>query len=72
MKRQLEQMIIMAPDILAIVIATTLQIAGLGFIALQVRKMNDKMTADDASIYLQGHGVREIVREMRETLRKQS
>jgi hypothetical protein len=44
----------MTPDIIAIVIATVLQIAGLGFIAYQVRRMNDKMIADDASIFLQG------------------
>jgi len=55
-----------------IAIATTLQIAGLVFIAFQVRKMNDKMIADDASIYLQGRQVQQILREMREMLRNQS
>jgi len=59
----------MTPDIIAIIIATVLEIAGLGFIAYQVRKMNDKMIADDASIFLQGRQVQEILREMRETLR---
>ena len=66
----------MAPDTLLIVIviaiATTLQIAGLAYIANQNRKMNDKMIADDASISLQGHQVQQILREMRETLRSQS
>jgi len=63
----------MAPDTFLITIitaiATTLQIAGLVFIAFQVRKMNDKMIADDASIYLQGRQVQQIQREM---LRNQS
>ena len=62
----------MTPDIIAIVIATVLQIAGLGFIAYQVRRMNDKMIADDASIFLQGRQIQEIVREMRELLRSQT
>ncbi len=66
----------MAPDTLLIVIviaiATTLQIAGLAYIANQNRKMNDKMIADDASIYLQGRQVQEILREMRESLRSQT
>jgi hypothetical protein len=62
----------MAPDIIAIVIATILQIAGLGFIAYQVRKMNDKMIAHDASIFLQGCQVQQIQHEMRELLRNQS
>ena len=58
--------------ILILAIATTLQIAGLVFIALQVRRMNDKMVADDASIFLQGRQVQEILREMRNLLRSQS
>ena len=62
----------MTPDIIAIVIATVLQIAGLGFIAYQVRRMNDKMIADDASIFLRGRQIQEIVREMRELLRSQT
>jgi hypothetical protein len=62
----------MTPDIIAIVIATVLQIAGLGFIAYQVRKMNDKMIADDASFFLQGCQVQQIIHEMRELLRTQS
>lgn len=66
----------MTPDtiivVVVIAIATTLQIAGLGFIAFQVRRMNDKMIADDASIFLQGRQGQEILREMREMLRNQS
>jgi hypothetical protein len=62
----------MTPDIIAIMIATVLQIAGLGFIAYQVRKMNDRMIADDASIFLQGRQVQQIIHEMRELLRNQS
>jgi len=62
----------MTPDIIAIIIATLLEIAGLGFIAYQVRKMNDKMIADDASIFLQGRQVQQILREMREMLRDES
>jgi hypothetical protein len=55
-----------------IAVATTFQIAGLAYIANQNRKMNDKMTADDASIFLQGRQVQEVLREMRELLRSQS
>jgi hypothetical protein len=62
----------MTPDIIAIAIATVLQIAGLGFIAYQVRKMNDRMIADDASIFLQGRQVQQILSEMRDFLRRQS
>jgi hypothetical protein len=62
----------MTPDTIATVIATVLQIAGLGFIAYQVRRMNDKMIADDASIFLQGRQVQEVLREMRELLRSQT
>jgi hypothetical protein len=66
----------MTPDTVLIVIvlavAATLQIAGLVYIANQNRKMNDQTTADDASIYLQGRQVQQILREMRETLRNQS
>jgi hypothetical protein len=58
--------------VLVIAVATTLQIAGLAYIANQNRKMNDKMTADDGSIFLQGRQVQEIVREMREFLRSQT
>ncbi|MBV8451395.1 MAG: hypothetical protein JOZ29_03875 [Deltaproteobacteria bacterium] len=57
---------------IVIAIATTLQIAGLAYIANQNRKMNDKMIADDASIFLQGRQVQQILREMRELLRSQS
>jgi hypothetical protein len=63
---------ITTPDIIAITIATVLQIAGLGFIAYQVRKMSDKMIADDASTFLQGRQIQEILREMRELLRNQA
>lgn len=66
----------MTPDtiliVIVIAIATTLQIAGLAYIANQNRKMNDKMIADDASIFLQGRQVQQILREMRELLRSQS
>ena len=63
----------MTPDTVLIVIvlavAATMQIAGLVYIANQNRRMNDKMIADDASIYLQGRQVQQILREMRDMLR---
>jgi hypothetical protein len=66
----------MTPDTVLIVIvlavAATLQIAGLVYIANQNRKMNDRMIADDASIYLQSRHVQQVLREMREMLRNQS
>lgn len=66
----------MAADTIIVVVviatATTLQIAGLVFIGFQVRRMNDKIIADDASILLQGRQVQEIVREMRDLLRSQT
>ena len=66
----------MTPDTVLIVIvlavAATMQIAGLVYIANQNRRMNDKMIADDASIYLQGRQVQQILREMRDMLRNQS
>jgi hypothetical protein len=66
----------MTPDtvivVIVIAVATTWQIACLVFIALQFRRMNDKMAADDASIFLQGHQIHEILHEMRDLLGKSS
>ena len=58
----------MTPDIIAIVIGTIVQLAALGYIANQNRKMNDKMIADDMAIFLQGRRAEEIIREMRDIL----
>jgi hypothetical protein len=54
---------------LAILIASTIQIAGLVILGTMLRRMGGKMDADDAALFLQGRRVEEVIREMRETLR---
>jgi hypothetical protein len=66
-------MYFMTPEMLAILIASTVQlaIAVAGFVILgtMLRRMDGKMDADDAALFLQGRRVEEVIREMRETLR---
>jgi hypothetical protein len=59
----------MSTELLAILIASTIQIAGLVILGTMLLRMGHKMGADDAGLFLQGRRVEEILREMRETLR---
>jgi len=45
-------------------------IVGLGFLIWWVYRMDRKMNADDAAIFLQGRRVEEAIREMRAELRR--
>jgi hypothetical protein len=59
----------MSTELLAILIASTIQIAGLVILGTMLLRMGQKMDADDAALFLQGRRVEEVIREMRETLR---
>jgi hypothetical protein len=58
----------MSTELLAILIASTIQIAGLVLLGTMLLRMGEK-DADDAALFLQGRRVDEVIREMRETLR---
>jgi hypothetical protein len=59
----------MSTELLAILIASTIQIAGLVILGTMLLRVGQKMGADDAGLFLQGRRVEEILREMRETPR---
>ncbi len=59
----------MSTELLAILIASTIQIAGLVILGTMLLRMGQKIDADDAAFFLQGRRVEEVLREMRETLR---
>ena len=59
----------MSTELLAILIASTIQIAGLVILGTMLLRVGQKMDADDAALFLQGRRVEEVIREMRETLR---
>ena len=61
--------VFMTPELLAILITSTIQIAGLVILGTMLLRMGRKMDADDAALFLQGRRVEEVIREMRETLR---
>ena len=58
----------MSTELLAILIASTIQIAGLVILGTMLLRMGEK-DADDAALFLQDRRVDEVIREMRETLR---
>ena len=59
----------MSTELLAILITSTIQVAGLVILGTMLLRMGRKMDADDAALFLQGRRVEEVIREMRETLR---
>jgi hypothetical protein len=59
----------MSTELLAILVTSTIQIAGLVILGTMLLRMGRKVDADDAALYLQGRRVEEVIREMRETLR---
>jgi hypothetical protein len=58
----------MSTELLAILIASTIQIAGLVILGTMLLRMGQK-DVDDAALFLQDRRVDEVIREMRETLR---
>jgi len=64
----------MSTELLAILITSAFQlavaVAGFVILGTMLRRMSGKMDADDAAMFLQGRRVEEVIREMRETLRK--
>ena len=61
--------VFMSTELLAILIASTIQIAGLVILGTMLLRVGQKTGADDAALFLQGRRVEEVIREMRETLR---
>jgi hypothetical protein len=59
----------MSTELLATLIASTIQIAGLVILGTMLLRVGQKTGADDAALFLQGRRVEEVIREMRETLR---
>jgi hypothetical protein len=63
----------MSTELLAILITSAFQlavaVAGFVILGTMLRRMSEKMDADDAALFLQGRRVDEVIREMRETLR---
>jgi hypothetical protein len=47
----------MTPELLAILITSTIQIAGLVILGTMLLRMGQKMDADDAALFLQGRRV---------------
>ncbi len=66
--------VLMSTELLAILITSAFQlavaVAGFVILGTMLRRMSGKMDADDAAMFLQGRRVEEVIREMRETLRK--
>ena len=63
----------MSTELLAILITSAFQlavaVAGFVILGTMLRRMSEKMDADDAALFLQRRRVDEVLREMRETLR---
>ena len=57
----------MSTELLAILIASTIQIAGLVILGTMLLRMGEKTDADDDALF--HRRVEEVLREMRETLR---
>ena len=57
--------------IIAILVTSALEMAGLAYLGAMLRSMNTKMGADDAALYLQGHRIEHILKEMRGELTKE-
>lgn len=59
----------MSTELLAILVTSTIQMAGLVILGTMLLRMGRKVDADGAVLFLQGRRVEEVIREMRETLR---
>ena len=59
----------MSPDILAIVIATTIQLLGLIILGWYLSRMLRQITAEVTFNVLQGRRIEDALREMRESIR---
>jgi hypothetical protein len=59
----------MSPELIAIVITSTVQIAGLLVLSWMARSMRNQMDANDPALFLQGRRTADIIREVRDSLR---
>ena len=58
----------MTLELAAVLVTALLEVTGLVILGAMLYRMRDKMDADDASLYLQGKRVEEVLREMRREL----
>jgi len=58
----------MTLELAAVLVTALLEVSGLVILGAMLYRMRDKMDADDASLYLQGKRVEEVLREMRREL----
>jgi hypothetical protein len=61
-------MSIVSPDVLAIIVATTVQLLGLSLLGWYLSRMLRQITAEVTFNVLQGRRVEEVLRDMRESL----
>jgi hypothetical protein len=59
-------------ELIVIIVTSLIELTELTFVALMAYRMNSKMAADDASLFLQGRRIEDVVREMRESLKSSS
>ena len=57
-------------ELIAILVTSILEMAGLVTLGVMIRKMTTKIEADDAALTLQGHRIEEILKAMRSELAK--
>jgi len=58
----------MTLELAAVLVTALLELTGVVILGGMLYRMRDKMDADDASLYLQGKRVEEVLREMRREL----
>ena len=58
----------MTLELAAVLITALLELTGVVILGGMLYRMRDKMDADDASLYLRGKRVEEVLREMRREL----
>jgi len=60
----------MSPELIAILVTALIQSAMLFGIGVMIWRMSTKQIADDAAIYLQGKQINDVLRQMREEMKK--
>jgi hypothetical protein len=57
-------------ELIAIIVTSFIEVTELSFVAWMAYRMNTKMAADDAALYLQGRRIEDVLKEMRQSLMK--
>jgi len=60
----------MSLELAAILVTSLLEMFGLVVLGAMLYRMSTKMAADDAALYLHGHRIEQILKEMRAELTK--